>query len=734
MPTTPLSRIVRFGTFEVNLDTGELRHRGQKVKLQQQPFQVLVALLEQPGELVTREELRGKLWPADTFVDFDHSLNAAVKRLREALGDSAEVPTFIETLARRGYRFIGNVDRPAGSQSDSPAGPDGESVNKAARGSSPGRVSGFWKRKGLLAVTVLTILVATGITAAWFRWRNALRSKLPQASPTLQRLTTNSAQNGIIASAISPDGKYLAYSDKSGVHLRRLSTGESHTLLSKVSSVTSLAWFPDGAQVLASWATSQEKKQLWSLSIVGGEPRQMSDEGWAASISPDGSQIVFLKGAEFAEMGHEIWVMRSNGADQRKLLSFPEGQLASPAWSPDGRWIAYVKYQVGPYASESSIEIFNLKQNASRTLLSKERVTGWGMTWLSDGRLVYALDEPSPESSSNFWAATVDLGNGRFAETAARITSGDGYVVKPSATSDGKHLVFNRARPQADVYIAEFSSDGPNLTTPRQITFDVADDIPFDWTPDNKAVLFISSRTGTESIFRQPIDGPSAEMLVPDGERKTICRSNPDGTQILYLVFKSAGGNSQTVRLMRASMNGGPPQMVLEAPGLDNYQCSRAPATVCVFSQLRNSDHVFSTFDETLGKARELAKVRLPGANWNWGLSPDGRSIAAVTFGAENNRVHLIPVSGGPIRELVVKNGSGFNAVDWAADSKGLFLSSNPTGMRQSLLYVDLAGNSHPIWQSDNLWPSWAVPSRDGKFIAMPRANLDSNVWMTEHF
>jgi DNA-binding winged helix-turn-helix (wHTH) protein len=104
------SRIIRFSTFELNLHTGELRQRGQKVKLQEQPLQVLAALLERPGEMVTREELRNKLWPADTFVDFDHSLNAAIKRLRDALGESADAPVFIETLARRGYRFIAPVN------------------------------------------------------------------------------------------------------------------------------------------------------------------------------------------------------------------------------------------------------------------------------------------------------------------------------------------------------------------------------------------------------------------------------------------------------------------------------------------------------------------------------------------------------------------------------------------------------------------------------------------------
>jgi DNA-binding winged helix-turn-helix (wHTH) protein len=111
MSASSSSRIISFSTFEVNLQTGELRRQGQKIKLQEQPFQVLAALLERPGEIVTREELRSTLWPADTFVDFDHGLNAAIRRLRDALGESAEAPIFVETLARRGYRFIAPVDR-----------------------------------------------------------------------------------------------------------------------------------------------------------------------------------------------------------------------------------------------------------------------------------------------------------------------------------------------------------------------------------------------------------------------------------------------------------------------------------------------------------------------------------------------------------------------------------------------------------------------------------------------
>src|SRR5246500_2697627 len=106
----PIRRVVRFGVFELDLEQRELRRRGLKLRLQDQPFQLLAALLERPGQIVTREELRSKLWSADTFVDFDHSLNAAIKRLRDALGESADAPVFIETLAKRGYRFIAPVN------------------------------------------------------------------------------------------------------------------------------------------------------------------------------------------------------------------------------------------------------------------------------------------------------------------------------------------------------------------------------------------------------------------------------------------------------------------------------------------------------------------------------------------------------------------------------------------------------------------------------------------------
>jgi DNA-binding winged helix-turn-helix (wHTH) protein len=142
--TSAPRRILGFGSFEVDLSSGELRREGLKVKLQEQPLRLLVLLLESAGEVVTREELRERLWPADTFVDFDHSLNTAVRKLREALGDSAEAPRYVETLARRGYRFAVPVrerEPPAPPALSADAEVPAPATHAAARGlSSPPRV------------------------------------------------------------------------------------------------------------------------------------------------------------------------------------------------------------------------------------------------------------------------------------------------------------------------------------------------------------------------------------------------------------------------------------------------------------------------------------------------------------------------------------------------------------------------------------------------------------------
>src|ERR1700720_2083369 len=156
---TQPSGILRFATFEVDLRAGELRKQGKRIKVQEQPFHVLTVLLQRAGEVVTREELRDQNWPPDTFVDFDNSLNTAINKLREALGDSADNPRFIETLPRRGYRFIAPV-----------SGIDGGAANPDTNKAGNGRES-LRRFRWIVAVVSLAVFAATLFAFNVFRVR-----------------------------------------------------------------------------------------------------------------------------------------------------------------------------------------------------------------------------------------------------------------------------------------------------------------------------------------------------------------------------------------------------------------------------------------------------------------------------------------------------------------------------------------------------------------------------------
>jgi Tol biopolymer transport system component len=566
-----------------------------------------------------------------------------------------------------------------------------------------------------------------------------------RSAPTQQRLTTNSSENAVTASAISPDGKYLAYADKSGIYLRLMATAEVHPLLPKGYDVTSLGWFPDSSHIFASWPTPPENKlELWTLSILGGAPRRLSNEGWAASVSPDGSQIVFLKGPAYRDTGREIWLMKSSGGEEKKLISAPEGELVcAPVWSPDGRAIVYLRERYETYTAVGSIELLNLEHGKQKTVFTDPRLD-LGLRWLPDGRLLYVMFElPPNQTNSNIFASMLNSATGTFEGPPERITSGEGSIAQPSITADGNRLAFNRVNSHVGVYVSEFSAKTGKASTPRRLTLDEADDRPFDWTADNKAVLLLSDRTGKNNIFRQRINETSAEMLVLGPEDKEICRVSPDGTQLLYL--SNPGGNSgfasggadakdaaKTTRVMRAPLDGGAPQTVVATTGIGNIDCSRAPATICTYSQQSSTQMVFTAFDPMNGNAHEVARLQEPTGNMNWSLSPDGKLIAVTKSG--DKRIRLLSIASQPTREVVLKNWSAFSSVDWAADSKGLFVTSNPTGWRSSLLYVDLAGNAHELWQMKSTQPSWGIPSRDGKYLAIPAPTTSSNVWMVEGY
>ncbi len=721
MSANPSTRIIRFSTFEVDLQTGELRQRGQKVKLQEQPFQVLAALLEQPGEVVTREDLRGRLWPADTFVDFDHSLNAAIKRLRDALGETADTPIFIETLARRGYRFIAPVN-------------GGSTASGAAIAAAPERSKSSFLRSWVAIALLSAILIAVLV---WALWRHPSR----RTEVIERKLTANSSENSVSSAAVSPDGKYLAYADNTGIYLKLIGAGEVHPVPLPPNFPARVDdWFPDGSHLLVSRAEPTGKSGLWSISVFGGSPRWLADDAFGGSLSPNGAHIAFRRGdmAYGGLFGREEWVMRFDGTDQIKVATGkPDDSLVgAAAWSPDGKRIAYVRTSLTPNPSgppTRSVEVNEWQNAIVGTLFSDSRLTP-ALHWLPDGRLIYALGSAQDQQDSSLWAVSLQQSK-KISSPPKRITGGHGLISQVTGSADGKIATFVSGIWVPSVYIGTLAADGTHLLAHRRLTLDEYQNNPLAWTPDSKAVLVFSDRknrrNGKGEIFKQDIDQPLAESLMTSADQ--IFRVTPDSSEILYISSPQPGSSETLSSIFAIPIGGGTPRLVLKDAGIWNLQCARLPSTICLYSRTKGDTTETFRFDVRSGKDTGPPQVDICDPECNWSLSPDG-SQRAIIGGANDGKIHFRSTSTGKTRDLVVKGWNELMNIDWSADGKSLLVTWDKHGSGSALLNVTLDGKASPLLQSgkEGIW--YAIPSPDGRFLAIAEAGGPKNVWQVENF
>lgn len=519
---TPETPRIRFAEFEADLKSQELFRAGALVRLPNQSFTALAMLLERPGELVSREELRARLWPGNRVVEFEQGLNAIINRLREALGDSAESPKFIETLPRRGYRFIGEI---AGAVSPGPAAPEAKPTPR------PGpRGWRFWTG---LAVLIAAVLVAL----AWRSEKSVERAGGPGPLTTLlgqERMPVFSADGQRVVFAWNgetndPGGFDLYVKSLDSERLTRLTRSPAIAI--------SAAWSPDGTQV-AFTRMSATDGGVFVIPATGGEESKLIDASFTQESliqpawSPDGATLAYP--AMNGSGSQIVRLLVLDSAKDRPLDPAPQCRDAgAPAWSGDGKQLAFL--------CMTSVAVYEIYVSQPGSGVAPRRIATMqgfpqGLTWMPDeNRILIANDSGN---GSGVWE--LELDGTLHAPRSLEDTVG------PGVTARGGRIAFTRARQNIDIWHVDLAPDA--VPVPRKWISSTRSQITPQYSPDGARIAFQSNRSGSPEIWIADADGRNAARLTSFGGpltgapawcsdgRRLAFDARESGTSAVYIV------------------------------------------------------------------------------------------------------------------------------------------------------------------------------------------------------
>jgi Tol biopolymer transport system component/DNA-binding winged helix-turn-helix (wHTH) protein len=530
---------IRFGLFEADLDACELRKRGRRVKLQEQPFQVLALLVQHAGQIVSREELRQALWSADTFVEFEQGVNTAIKKIRQALGDCAENPRFIETLPRKGYRFIAPV---AASNLIVPS-PD------SARTSSLRLTRFYW-------IFGISLVVSIAAGAGWFL---NLRSARQDIAFTSVPLTSYA---GLESSAsFSPDGNEVAFvwngekQDNFDIYVKLIGSESPLRITKDPARDFSPAWSPEGRSIAFLRAIGENKAAVFLIPPIGGAERRVAEIACCAvpgsnlAWSPDGKWLAAADNTGLKETLGLI-LLSPDTDEKRKLTSPPQGWLGdgNPAFSPDGRSLAFARWKgfgqgeifVLPLSHDT-----NPKQAPVQITFSHNAIGS--PTWTGNGREILFSSGPS-DGSHWLWRLPIPVKRG-----PERLASLGDAAYQPVISRQQRRLAYTQMTFRTNTWRLDLPSDRGKPARPVRLLSSTHPDYNPQYSPDGKHIAFHSMRSGWSEIWVCDTDGTNARQLThmqapmtgsprwsPDGNR-IVFDSNAEGQYELYTMNADGG-------------------------------------------------------------------------------------------------------------------------------------------------------------------------------------------------
>jgi Tol biopolymer transport system component/DNA-binding winged helix-turn-helix (wHTH) protein len=663
-PSAETAFSIRFGLFEVDTARGTLRKQGTRLKLQEQPYRILILLLQRPGEIVTREQLRQALWPSGTHVNFDGSLNAALKKLRAALQDDAENPRFIETVPRQGYRFLAPV----------------QIINDAIASVQPGQVSRLENGQNAIQVRLqLRPELSEGLMQAplWDRERAERTQRwfdtilltvailfgswflffivYPVPHPSMQRMTriTNAGRIDEWGGIVS-DGTRIFFLERDGGRWNLMQTsvegGNAEKMATPFENTRLFALSPDHSQFLiGQFMRRDEEMPLWLWPVQGGEPRRLGqaigdDPAW----SPDGTQIVYVR-------GQDLYSIRRDGT-QMKQLAHVDGRPRSPAWSADGESIRFT-LETGYFEKESIWEM-TPEGNGLHAILSKSarpRNQSSG-NWTADGK--YYLFSGCEDYNCNLWG----IRNAwswfrRSHHEPFPLTSGpDSLQVAIPAQMSSRIFAFSfRSNRELEAIDPQARS-----TSTLNLDTSVAE---ASISPDGQLVAYSDRPDG--SLWCSRTNGTARLRLASPPLRGFSPKWSPDGKQILFTGIRE----SQPGNIYMISPDGGFLHPVLPS-GWEGTEADWSPDGYRIVVAMRNPktqpQPALYTFEPTTGIYKAVPNSeKLSSPRW----SPDGRYIAAL----DGSKHGLVVYDVRKGEWFTLASGGLLGSVHWGKDSTSLY-------------------------------------------------------------
>lgn len=542
---------VRFGLFEADFAAGELRKQGRRVKLQEQPFQVLALLVQRAGQIVSREELQKALWPADTFVEFEQGVNTAIKKIRQALGDSAENPRFVETLPRKGYRFIAPI---AGLAS---AAPSTDSVPIP----STHRTRARW-------IFAFTTVIALAAGVGWL-----IGTRNTTATPlTPIPLTTYPGRE--MHPSFSPDGNQVAFAwdgekqDNFDIYVKLIGSDTLLRITSNPAPDFSPAWAPDGRSIAFLRTVHTARAGIFLIPAIGGVERKLAEIDCCGpqdfanlAWSPDGKWLATSDRISAGEKRSVVLVSPDDG-EKRRLTSPPFGWSndENPAFSPDGRQLAFVR-QGDATATELFVLPLSPDERANRKPIQVTFSNRWiwGPTWSRNGSEII-FSSIGSENTSGLWRLRFPPGS-----ALERLALLGDHSLGPAIARRLDRLVYVRSSYRTNTLRVEVPAQGGKAGLPLKLLSSTRADFNPQYSPDGKHIAFHSTRSGWSEIWACDSDGSNAHQLTFLHALMTGSpRWSPDGNRI---VFDSNVAGRYT--LYTISADGGKPRRLATSPADD---------------------------------------------------------------------------------------------------------------------------------------------------------------------